>query len=824
MATTIITADQGFDQTYYLQAKAAQLTAATGTTWTVAQTLAAITAAGLTPAQHYSLYGYNEGLTPNAYFNTDQYAASKAAAVGGGYTAAQFQIDWYNASGSSNLYLHYLMYGAFENNVSPSTGFDDYSYYVAKAAQMGNGATWQDARAAIQAAGLNAISHYLLYGVSESLSYTPTASSVPGQTFTLTTNTDNILGTTGNDTIIGDWTLGSVNASDQINGNAGVDTLKIYGALGTLPASVTNVEIIDLVNPGTSKITDTTLGLPTGVTKLQIEQASTTTAGTITTTSHSGLTLELATLNGAVAQNITWAASTSDTSLNLELSGFQKAGGTGDLTVTGGTGLVTMNVTSDTAANGISTFTLPTTVTAINVNAATALTIGAGLAGDGLVSTKAKTLTISGAGRVTINGPATDLANTLTVDATNNSGGVLYTDEVIGSSTLTFKGGSGNDTVTFAAGKLTTADTLTGGAGTDTIAVNDTALNVGANLAAVNAATSFEVLGLNTANATLDISLLTNGINSVAVGSAAGANNVTTSNSLSTTTYTIDNSAGNGTLAIGNALSQYTTSVTINSGTTAGTSTLGRLTIGGATTVNLTSSGTGVGAVNAITAFNNVDGSTINLAGSAGLTLTLAGTATGSKLDGTNFTGALKATGSGFGDVIIGGSAADTLNGAAGKDTISGGAGADTLIVNNALQADILTGGAGADTFQFSGTSAGVFTTSDGTADIVHITDFVAGTDKIKLTNTTTAFTGATLTTQTVATATTLQDVWNGLSSVALSTKNASCVLVTVSAGAAAGTYLYVNDTASTAVETGADLLINLTGITGTLSTSDITF
>ena len=44
---------------------------------------------------------------------------------------------------------------------------------------------------------------------------------------TLTNTTDNIVGTAGNDTIVGDNV--STSAGDQISGGAGTDTLKLYG-------------------------------------------------------------------------------------------------------------------------------------------------------------------------------------------------------------------------------------------------------------------------------------------------------------------------------------------------------------------------------------------------------------------------------------------------------------------------------------------------------------------------------------------------------------------------------------------------------------------
>ena len=70
-----------FDELYYLNSKVNQLNHdSTGTTWTVKSLRQTLTEVGLTPLQHYELYGaYEIGVNPNANFDDEIYCADKAA-------------------------------------------------------------------------------------------------------------------------------------------------------------------------------------------------------------------------------------------------------------------------------------------------------------------------------------------------------------------------------------------------------------------------------------------------------------------------------------------------------------------------------------------------------------------------------------------------------------------------------------------------------------------------------------------------------------------------------------------------------------------------
>ncbi|MGF2038556.1 MAG: bluetail domain-containing putative surface protein [Nostoc sp. CmiVER01] len=163
--------------------------------------------------------------------------------------------------------------------------------------------------------------------------------------------------------------------------------------------------------------------------------------------------------------------------------------------------------------------------------------------------------------------------------------------------------------------------------------------------------------------------------------------------------------------------------------------------------------------------------------------------------------------GSIFDDILFGNSGANVLNGDNGNDGLNGGAGADTL-----------TGGQGADLFAFQ-FGQSLVSGSD------RITDFTIGTDKIGLLSTDTAavITPSTFTRAADKTATTLQNLVNQVftdangavaGNQALGVNGAA--LVRVTSGAIAGTYLAINNSTA-GFQANSDLLVNLTGITGTL-------
>jgi methionine-rich copper-binding protein CopC len=167
-------------------------------------------------------------------------------------------------------------------------------------------------------------------------------------------------------------------------------------------------------------------------------------------------------------------------------------------------------------------------------------------------------------------------------------------------------------------------------------------------------------------------------------------------------------------------------------------------------------------------------------------------------------------------DNLTGTASSDIINGLAGNDTLNGGAGNDSLDGGN--DKDFLTGGTGADTFIFQFGQSSV-SASD------RVTDFAICSDKIDLLTQggvamnppclfSRAANSAATTLQNVVTQV-FTDANGGLAgNQALGINSAALVVATTCS--IAGTYLVIND-GTAGFQASNDLVINLTGYTGTL-------
>lgn len=577
-----------------------------------------------------------------------------------------------------------------------------------------------------------------------------------GQTFTLVTGVDNITGSNGNDTLIADNTGANkqLSAADQINGGSGTDILKVFLAAADTTTGQPTLNSIETVYLNGGAITAYTAA--TGTTSLQIDAASANVAATYTL-SGQDITLMNKTSTAATTTTIAAGATSTHTAQKVTLNA----------------------ITRDAAANATTIDISGTKVTTLNLeatggNSNVALT-NTGAAVTALNFTGDKNLTLTAA-------PAA----IVTVDASKATGGLSYAAGTAAGA-FKFTGGAGADTVTFAndgLAALISGAQLVGGEGTDKLGITDAVLTA-TETARINQATGFETLGLN-AGITLDASTLT-GFKSFAIDTAGLT---ATINSMATGSSTAINAATTS-LTLGTNVGVTDTSISIGTASSAGL-VVGALVTTGITNVTLTSNGT---AANSVTALTNSDNSVFTLKGSADLTLALsAGTAVGSKVDGSGATGKLTLTGSQIttsGDIVIGGTAADTLAGHKGADTVTGGAGADTFTFAAAAAAN---------------TSGGTF----GQADV--ITDFVAGTDKLQFSGVVDVVSGQQGAVQAAVTA-----LAAGSSATAIATAMATANTTSLGVSFATfggDTYVLFETTGGSTGVAADDVFIKLTGVT----------
>lgn len=310
-----------------------------------------------------------------------------------------------------------------------------------------------------------------------------------GQTFTLTAAIDNIVGTSGNDTIIGGAassvagsTLGS---ADQIDGGAGTDTLKVTLDGADATPNMKNVEILSA-----QALTGQAINMINATGVQQIVNDRSTGALTVNNTQE----LAAVAANGLTGQNYTvnfkdtLVAGTADTvSVVLDNSTITalKVGGQ-----TAG-GFETVNLTAKAGKSDVTG--------AFDTNFTT--------------NTGTKTINIDGAGSVRLR----DIAVTVTtIDASKNTGGADVHIDAGTALAVTFTGGTGDDQIRME-DTLTTQDVIDGGAGRDTIHVTN-----GAHLVAGLQVKNIEQLDIAIGQGTYNMDRLA-GIDTLVVSNSLNA-------------------------------------------------------------------------------------------------------------------------------------------------------------------------------------------------------------------------------------------------------------------------------------------------------------
>jgi len=266
-------------------------------------------------------------------------------------------------------------------------------------------------------------------------------------------------------------------------------------------------------------------------------------------------------------------------------------------------------------------------------------------------------------------------------------------------------------------GNLTSADTIVGGDGTDTLSIDTGDTTLGTEAGAINVS-SIETLDLDVATAddTIDFDVFANAseITAVTVTTSLDAADITLTDTQATT-FTFANTDGTTGDAVDALVIDYKTqsgasdvaNITLKNNDDANASgfVIGSLSVPGVETLNITTS-RGTGDVDLIDITAQLDGAykTVNISGNTDLDLSSAVENSMTTMDASTFTGNLTVTLGTGGDTVTSGSGADSITGGSGADTISTGAGND--FIKGEDGADDITTGSGDDLIEIDDVDA----------------------------------------------------------------------------------------------------------------------
>ncbi|MFN9600196.1 MAG: DUF4214 domain-containing protein, partial [Dolichospermum sp.] len=531
--------------------------------------------------------------------------------------------------------------------------------------------------------------------------------------FTLTTETDNLTGTSGKDLFIGDngnQFFATVQAGDKLDGGAGIDTFKYYYSDNGILPTLLNVEKVELINLRSSNIDFSPLagsGLEEVTLKFNPQFTFTTVAGLrdiklgIDNVTYGG-----GSITGNFGNGTTASVSLTDSTLNqLNIQGNKVT-------------TINLDLASEftDGVNRIDFLTIPLSSSA--TGGTLNITGDAGLGGTDINDPNSSTVVASNPNAIT------------TVNAAENTGGVKLS--FTGQGKVNFTGGKGDDSVGFAFNQFDDKSIVDGGDGKDTLRLTSGGninATTAAALAAINGVKNVEVLGFNAPdpepnNPNVIIPIVTVDATKITAVKEYDflADIVDLSGAATVNKFTLNRTNDNN---VDLNLTGKGQSVDL---------TLKGNVQGNVQTLNLDSSaGTDTG-----TEKNEITNLTIDFAGLAGtpgtdaLIINITGdkelkiaspvlpndAVQGINFNATAFTAKLEATGtdqddtftSGTGDnIFIGRSGTNTFNAATGNDNFTGGKDKDTFIFDfanfntSATDIDKVDGGDGIDTLQFNG-------------------------------------------------------------------------------------------------------------------------
>jgi hypothetical protein len=581
-----------------------------------------------------------------------------------------------------------------------------------------------------------------------------------GQTFTLTTGADNIVGTSSDDTVAGSVvfifngvanvvdTTSTYTVADTVNLGAGTaDTFNLVASGGqagpalALPTGwVTGTEVLNIRNASANEVT-LDASTVAGLTGIYADRSSSTV--TLTNVANSA-TVGIKGNGTLVTGDFNFGYKTDTAAISLAIADGVTAGNiTGDATGVNDAA-TTATITSTGLANVVGIVDLlngTSTLTSLTINATTNLTgrIAAELEGDFAANS---TLTVKGAATtVYFDG---DLANAITtVDASGMTSGGL--NAILGTGAATVKGGAGVDLIYLNTGvkvadlgagddvvvtnnvtvTATAAGAITGGTGTDTLAVtNATDVSTSAKKAVF---TSFENLE-NATSGSIAADGFTGITKLITVSPSGGFIGMTAAQATSVdvkvelfsqaTTYALTTPAGTSDVLGLNIAdpSDITNNFDADQLTVDDFETV-NFTVGSGVSGLYDSAGTAYVAATNYTLLDfasAVNLKTVTLAGAYPAAIYTTGLATvttvnasankaGAEIATSGNTGTLTVTGTGARDIILMGAA-----GAGGSTIVNAGAGDDKI---SAAQADVavalINGGTGIDTLALTDNGGG---------------------------------------------------------------------------------------------------------------------
>lgn len=647
-----------------------------------------------------------------AYIATNGEAAYKAAlnTVFANSTTAQLATSLLTNLGLSSIFTQAQAEAYLAANASNRVGA-----MMDLAAQLYSYNGTEASLVAAKAAYVNAVDGSYNYSINTAniSGATLTGTIISGgQTFTLTANIDNLTGTAGNDTFVGDNT--SANAADTLNGGAGTDTLKLYNSVSL--GNLTGIENV-YVNGNTGNVN---ISSNADVVSLAIDNIAVTDLAP-TYTLAATQTLSLQNMTDADADNtdgveVAAAATVTAQTLKLNKVGDTATAGIDVNVDINGTGVATLNVEGTGSASRVSIQNTGTAIRTLNISGDAAVEIQANAAANN-VGAAATVIAITNTAGATVTSSATPNATTgLTITAVGGADTVNLA-QTAGANALTNKVavdlGAGNDTLAItaltAATDIADGASFKGGDGTDTLKLFDGDV---IDTTRGKLFSGFEAVDVGGAQATtnLDLSLLaTNNTIGTLKLSAANTAAVSVTN-LAEAASVVINAATVAALTInqkdsGAGSPDDTITVTYDSKTAIGAQT-GATTIADVETVNLKVTSTGTNITHEVTALvvNNATKVTVD-ASTAAVDIKTGFSATSLVL--------LDASASAKNTSIV---LDDAYTATAGV-AVKGGAGVDTLVFT------------GATTGAAAGTDLDFIITGNGGADVITLAAVAGGKD-----------------------------------------------------------------------------------------------